>query len=148
MSIPLHTAPYQAESFRSRLTRTLLGRADQESRTFAPRCTKDLVEEELFFASRDLFSSLDLVFFDTTSIYFEGEGGQTIGELGHTKDHRPDLKQMVVGAVIDGEGRPICCELWPGNTADVKSLIPVVDRLRSRFSIGTVCMVADRGMIS
>ena len=103
--------------------------SDQESRTFAPRCTKDLIEEELFFGSRNLFSSLDLVFFDTTSIYFEGEGGQTIGELGHTKDHRPDLKQMVVGAIIDGAGRPICCELWPGNTADVKSLIPVVDRL-------------------
>ena len=53
-------------------------------------------------ASRNLFSSLDFVFFDTTSISFEGEGGETLGERGHTKDHRPDLKQMVVGAVIDG----------------------------------------------
>ena len=96
----------------------------------------------------DLFSSLDLVFFDTTSIYFEGEGGETLGKRGHTKDHRPDLKQMVLGAVIDNEGRPICCEMWPGNTADVTSLVPVVDRLRSRFSIGRVCIVADRGMIS
>jgi transposase len=102
----------------------------------------------LFFRNRDLFSSLDLVFFDTTSIYFEGEGGETLGKRGHTKDHRPDLKQMVVGAVIDNEGRPICCEMWPGNTADVTSLIPVVDRLRSRFAIGRVCIVADRGMIS
>ena len=75
------------------------------------------------------------MFFDTTSIYFEGEGGETLGERGHNKDHRPDLKQMVVGAVIDNEGRPICCEMWPGNTADVTSLAPVVDRLRSRFSI-------------
>ena len=55
---------------------------------------------------------------------------------------------MVVGAVIDNEGHPICCEMWPGNTADVTSLVPVVDRLRSRFSIGKVCIVADRGMIS
>lgn len=125
-----------------------LPESEQGSRTLAPRCTKDLIEEELFFRSRDLFSSLDLVFFDTTSIYFEGEGGETLGKRGHTKDHRPDLKQMVVGAVIDNEGRPICCEMWPGNTADVTSLIPVVDRLRSRFSIGRVCIVADRGMIS
>ena len=44
------------------------------------------------------------------------------------KDHRPDLKQMIVGSVLDGQGRPICCELWPGNTADVTTLIPVVDR--------------------
>jgi hypothetical protein len=125
-----------------------LPEAQQAGRTLAPRCVKDLIEEELFFRSRDLFSSLDLVFFDTTSIYFEGEGGETLGERGHNKDHRPDLKQMVVGAVIDNQGRPICCEMWPGNTADVTSLIPVVDRLRSRFSIGRVCIVADRGMIS
>lgn len=125
-----------------------LPEAQQAGRTLSPRCVKDLIEEELFFRSRDLFSSLDLVFFDTTSIYFEGEGGETLGERGHNKDHRPDLKQMVVGAVIDNEGRPICCEMWPGNTADVTSLVPVVDRLRSRFSIGKVCIVADRGMIS
>jgi hypothetical protein len=125
-----------------------LPEAQQAGRTLSPRCVKDLIEEELFFRSRDLFSSLDLVFFDTTSIYFEGEGGETLGKRGHNKDHRPDLKQMVVGAVIDNQGRPICCEMWPGNTADVTSLVPVVDRLRSRFSIGKVCVVADRGMIS
>ena len=55
---------------------------------------------------------------------------------------------MIVGTVLDGHGRPICCELWPGNTTDVKTLIPVVDRLRSRFGINRVCIVADRGMIS
>jgi len=115
---------------------------------FSPRCTKDLLEEGLFAHRRDLFSGLDLVFFDTTSIYFEGQGGDTVGRHGHSKDHRPDLKQMVVAAVLDNEGRPLCCELWPGNTADVTTLIPVVDRLRSRFGIGRVCIVADRGMIS
>lgn len=115
---------------------------------FAPRCTKDLIEEGLFHRHRNLFTGLDLVFFDTTSIYFEGEGGETLGQFGHSKDHRPDRKQMVVGAILDDEGRPICCEMWPGNTADVKSLLPVVERLRSRFKIQRFCIVADRGMIS
>jgi len=115
---------------------------------FCPRCTKDLIEESLFARRRDLFGSLDLVFFDTTSIYFEGQGGQTIGQFGNSKDSRPDLKQMVVGAVLDGKGNPICCELWPGNTADVKTLIPIVDRLKTKFCIGRICIVADRGMIS
>jgi len=123
--------------------------ADQCDMTrFAPRCTKDLIEERLFSRHRDLFSGLDLVFFDTTSIYFEGNGGETVGERGNSKDHRPDCKQMVVGAVLDQEGNPVCCEMWPGNAADVKSLIPVVDRLRKRFGIGQVCILADRGMIS
>jgi transposase len=56
--------------------------------------------------------------------------------------------QMVVGVVIDAEGRPVCSELWPGNTADVRVLLPIIDRLRSRFAVGRVCIVADRGMIS
>jgi transposase len=54
---------------------------------------------------------------------------------------------MIVGVVLDGEGWPISCELWPGNTADVTTLLPVVDRLRQRFHIGRACIVADRGMI-
>jgi hypothetical protein len=115
---------------------------------FAPRCIKDRIAEDLFTHRRDLFTDLQLVFFDTTSISFEGEGGQDIGQRGFSKDHRPDLYQMVVGAVLDGEGRPLCCELWPGNTTDVSTLIPIVDRLRSRFGVRRVCIVADRGMIS
>jgi transposase len=113
-----------------------------------PRCTKDLIEEQLFGRRRDLFTDLDIVFFDTTSIYFEGNGGATLGHYGHSKDHRPDEKQLVVGAVLDGAGRPICCELWPGNTADVTTLIPIVDRLGRRFHMRRICIVADRGMIS
>ena len=121
---------------------------DQKAATpFTARCNKDLIEESIFFDQRHLFSSLDLVFFDTTSIYFEGQGG-TIGKRGFSKDHRPDLNQMVVGAIIDDKGRPVCCEMWPGNTTDVKTLIPVTDRIRKRFGINSFCVVADRGMIS
>ena len=64
---------------------------------FAPRCTEDRIEEEIFF-------------------------------------HRRDDK-----------GQPICCEMWPGNTADVKSLLPVVESIRKRFGIRSFCIVADRG---
>ena len=106
------------------------------------------VEESLFAKRRDLFSKLDLVFMDTTSLYFEGAGGQTLGRHGFSKDHRPDLHQMILAVLLDGDGRPVCTEMWPGNTADTGSLVPVVDRLRKRFSIGRVCIVADRGMIS
>lgn len=122
---------------------------DQKAATaFAPRCNKDLIEESIFYDQRNLFSGLDLVFFDTTSIYFEGQGGETIGRRGFSKDHRPDLNQMVVGAIIDDRGKPICCEMWPGNTTDVKALMPVIGRLTKRFGIRSICIVADRGMIS
>ena len=121
---------------------------EAESAGLSPRCTKDVMEEWLFEERRDLFSTLNVVFFDTTSIYFEGEGGETLGEYGTSKDHRPDRKQMIVGVVLEESGRPLCCELWPGNTTDVKTLLPVVKRLKRRFHIGSVCVVADRGTIS
>ena len=122
--------------------------ADQGDRTLVARCIKDLVEERLFGRRRSLFTDLSVVFMDTTSLYFEGEGGATLGERGHSKDYRPQLNQMIVGVIIDQDGRPICSEMWPGNTADVTTLIPVIDRLRNRFAIDRVCVVADRGMIS
>jgi hypothetical protein len=114
----------------------------------APRCIKDVIEEQLFERRRDLFSELSVVFMDTTTLSFAGEGGEALGAHGHSKDHRPDLKQMVLAVVLDGEGRPLCTEMLPGNTADVTVLLPIVDRLRDRFAVGRVCVVADRGMIS
>ena len=114
----------------------------------APVCVKDLIEERLFDRRRDLFTDLSLVFMDTTSLSFQGAGGESLGANGYSKDYRPDLKQMVLAVVIDGEGRPVCTEMLAGNTADSTVLLPVVDRLRERFGIGRVCVVADRGMIS
>jgi DDE family transposase len=122
--------------------------AEQAHRTLAPRCTKDVLEEKLFERRRDLFSELAVVFMDTTTLYFEGRGGDTLGEKGKSKDYRPHLNQMVLAIIMDQSGRPVCSEIWPGNTADVTTLLPVIDRLRQRFAIGRVCVVADRGMIS
>jgi hypothetical protein len=109
---------------------------------------KDTLEETLFHSRRDLFTQSTLAFFDTTSLYFEGQGGQTLGHRGHSKDHRSDLMQMIVGAVLDQEGRPMSTEMWPGNQPDVTALLPVVDRMKRRFGLQRVCWVADRGMVS
>jgi transposase len=109
---------------------------------------KDKIEKSLWVERQDLFTNLSVVFFDTTSLYFEGAGGQSLGQRGHSKDSRPDLAQVVVGVVLDGQGEPLCCEMWPGNAADVKGLIPVLENIRERFGIGRVCVVADRGFIS
>jgi hypothetical protein len=109
---------------------------------------RDAVEERLFEKTKDLFSPLDLVFFDTTSLYFEGQGGEELGAYGHSKDHRPDRHQVVVGALLSESGRPLHCEIAPGNQTDVATLLPVVDRARERFGLSQVCFVADRGMVS
>ena len=104
----------------------------------SPRRTKDLIEEALFARRRDLFTDLDLVFFDTTSVFFTGEGGESLGQYGKSKDRRSDCKQMVLGMVIDGDGIPVCSEMWPGNTTDVTTLGRVAERLQRRFGVRRV----------
>jgi len=110
---------------------------------------KEEIEEELFRYDRDLFSTeLDLVFFDTTSLYFEGEGPEGLAYFGHSKDYRPSCKQMVIGVVMRRDGRSLCCEFWLGNMSDIESLKVVVGRIKQRFSIQRVIIVCDRGMVS
>ena len=114
----------------------------------SPRRTKDLIEEALFARRRDLFTDLDLVFFDTTSVFFTGDGGERLGQYGKSKDRRSDCKQMALGMVIDGDGVPVCSEMWPGNTTDVTTLDRVAGRLQRRFAVRRVCLVADAAMMS
>jgi hypothetical protein len=113
----------------------------------ARHCT-DAIEEALYEHRKSLFGAISVAFFDTTSLYFEGDGGATLGQRGHSKDFRPQLPQVVLGIVLDEQDRPIASFLWPGNTADVTALLPVVQRLRRRFGVERACIVADRGMIS
>lgn len=110
---------------------------------------KEEIEEELFSHERDLFSTeLDLVFFDTTSIYFEGEGPEELAFYGNSKDYKPAKKQMIIGVVMRRDGRPLCCEFWPGNMSDIESLKEVVGKIKERFSINRIILVCDRGMVS
>jgi hypothetical protein len=108
----------------------------------------DTVEEALYRHRQPLLGELSVAFFDTTTLYFEGRGGATLGQRGFSKDFRPQLHQVVLGIVLDSNDRPIASFIWPGNTADVTTLLPVVERLRTRFGVGRACVVADRGMIS
>ena len=107
----------------------------------------DTVEETLYRHRQPLLGELSVAFFDTTSLFFEGRGGATLGQRGFSKDYRP---QSSGGAGHRARWpRPADRLLpLPGNTADVTTLLPVVERLRTRFGISRACVVADRGMIS
>lgn len=110
--------------------------------------THQIIEEKLFARRHHLFSSLTLAFYDTTSLSFFGEGGATLGQYGHSKDKRPDLKQVVLGVVLSDDGTPIASHTLPGNTADITTFLPLVKRLQQRFGVQQITWVADRGMIS
>lgn len=110
---------------------------------------KQEVELHLYRKGLDLFNQgVDLVFFDTTSTYFEGMGWEGWALRGMSRDHRPDHLQLILGVVMRRDGIPISCEIWPGNTADVKTLVPILEALKKRFRIRKVVLVCDRGMVS
>jgi hypothetical protein len=112
------------------------------------RIMTEAIEEALYRHRRPLFGTVSVAFYDTTTLWFEGQGGVDLGRRGHSKDYRPHLAQVVLGIVLDETDRPLASFLWPGNTADVTTLMKVVERLRARFGIERACVVADRGMIS
>jgi len=110
---------------------------------------KDRLEQHLYERGRDLFNeALDLVFFDTTSTYFEGRGWAGWAKLGKSRDHRPDHLQLILGVVMRRDGVPVTCEIWPGNLHDTRTLVPILEGLKKRFRIGKVVLVCDRGMVS
>jgi hypothetical protein len=114
------------------------------------------VQEAVFFACADLLNlEVDLLFFDTTSTYFEaeadGSGDETdappFRALGHSKDHRPDLPQVVIGLAVTREGIPVRVWVWPGNTNDQTVITEVKDDLRG-WRLGRCVWVVDRGFSS
>ena len=110
------------------------------------------VQEAVFFAAANLLNlEVDLLFFDTTSTYFERDDAETgpgaFRVHGHSKDHRPDLPQVVIGLAVTREGIPVRCWCWPGNTNDMTVLGQVKDDLRG-WRLGRVITVVDRGFAS
>jgi transposase len=114
------------------------------------------VQEAVFFATADLLNlEVDLLFFDTTSTYFERDEPDPAGEngapafraYGHSKDHRPDLPQVVIGLAVTREGIPVRVWVWPGNTNDMSVIGEVKDDLRG-WRLGRVVTVVDRGFSS
>jgi hypothetical protein len=123
--------------------------------------TDAAVQEAVFFAVAHLLNlEVDLLFFDTTSTYFErdtedapadAEGGEQAGSgfrrYGHSKDARGDLPQIIIGLAVTREGIPVRVWAWPGNTSDQTLLPQVKDDLRT-WRLGRVVTVVDRGFNS
>jgi hypothetical protein len=110
---------------------------------------RDDLEKDLFVKDRDLFSqTLDLVFIDTTSTFIYRTEETKLRKRGYSRDRMPDYPQVVICLVVDKHGWPVAWDLLPGNTADTVAFVAMIKKLRERFSIRRVVVVADRGMIS
>ncbi|MGC8766061.1 MAG: IS1634 family transposase, partial [Brevinematia bacterium] len=110
---------------------------------------KEEIEFKLFEKERSLFNlKLDIVFYDVTTFYFESVKSDDIRDFGFSKDNKVNEVQVVMGLLIDREGRPIGYELFRGNTIDSKTMINVIKKLKEKFMIDRIIFVADKGLNS
>jgi hypothetical protein len=114
---------------------------------------KETTETQLYARLTDLTNlDLRLVMYDLTSTYFEGSSTPSTRfpsrAFGYSRDRRSDRPQVVIGLLCTGDGVPIAHHVFAGNTADVATLPGVLEDLATRFGVGRVCVVADRGLIS
>jgi transposase len=86
-------------------------------------------------------------FYDITSTYMEGSQC-VIAKLGYSRDHRPDLEQIVIALMVTPNGSPFYWKVLEGNTQDITTLPGVVKDLKQRFGLKTCHLVFDRGMVS
>lgn len=123
----------------------------------------DAIQHDVFFSVAHLFNlEVDLIYFDTTSTYFEIEENdpdeapprepgsdrpKTLRRRGHSKDHRDDLPQIVIGLAVTKEGLPVRCWVWPGQATDV-TLVERVKKDLTGWKLGRVVSVWDRGFVS
>jgi hypothetical protein len=108
---------------------------------------KGRIEKELYFRLRDLFSlQPDLVFYDLTSTYFEGQGPAELARCGYSRDSKPRHRQILLGVVMM-EGWPMAHHVFAGNRLDQTTLGEVVEDFQQRFGLQRVVWVGDRGMV-
>lgn len=116
---------------------------------------RDDVEATLFDrgGERDLFNQeLDVVFYDLTTLYFESTNDNPAdGELrrfGYSKEHKSDLTQVMLGLLVDKDGVPVGYQLFPGNTYEAHSLPAIIEKLKTKYHVRRMILVADRGIIN
>jgi transposase len=119
---------------------------------FLDDCHESL-EAALYMHRRSLFDKAELVYYDTTSTYFEcdepGDEPDAYGlrQKGYSRDLRPDRRQIVIGLAVDQQGLPITSDVYSGETSDTVTVVPMLTRLRA-LGLTRVVWVADRGMAS
>jgi transposase len=111
---------------------------------------KEALERHLVKRLGELFDlSYDLLLYDVTSTYFEGlANANPLAQRGHSRDHRPDCKQVCIALVVTREGMPLGYEVFAGNRNDVTTVEEVVETMEARYGIAERVWVMDRGMMS
>ncbi len=108
---------------------------------------KDTIEYSIFDKNINLFDmNVDLLLYDVTTFHFESQQADELRDFGFSKANKVNEVQVVMGLLVDTEGRPIGFELFPGNTFDGKTMIRMLSKLKNKFNLNQVIIVADKGL--
>lgn len=110
---------------------------------------KNRIEEQTIkFAINQFDFDFSIVFYDVTTLYFETFKSDDLRKPGFTKDNKPNQPQILIGLVVSKEGFPVAYEIFPGNTFEGHTLIPILKDFKSKHKIKNLTVVADAAMIS
>ena len=111
---------------------------------------KEALEKHLKEKLGTLFNlKYDLMLYDVTSTYFEGEAkANPLAKRGHSRDQRPDCKQVCIALVVTRDGMPLGYELFAGNRVDVTTVEEIVESMENKYGKADRVWVMDRGMTS
>jgi Transposase DDE domain len=111
---------------------------------------KPALEQHLVARLGELFAlDYDLLLYDVTSVYFEGAAAANpLAQRGHSRDHRPDCKQVCLALVVTRDGMPLGYEVFAGNRTDVTTVEDIVEAMEARYGMAQRIWVMDRGMTS
>ena len=109
----------------------------------------DSIKQKTFEHTKKIMpETIDILFFDCTTLYFESVETDDLRAFGYSKDHRFNTTQVVLALATNSDGLPIGYELFEGNKAEVKTLLACLNQWKDLFNIQSVCFVADRAMMS
>lgn len=111
--------------------------------------SKEKIEQYLFNMNRNLFNmKVDVVFYDVTTLHFESVRRDSLRDFGFSKDLKVNEVQVVLGLLLDREGRPIGYDIFRGNMCEGKTIKEALEKLRNSYQINKVVVVADKAMLS
>lgn len=100
------------------------------------------------YTKKILGNRVGIVFYDMTTLYFETESEDDLRKIGYSKDGKHQHPQIMIGLLVAAGGLPIGYEIFQGNTAETKTLIPILETMMDKFSVNKPVVIADSALLS
>lgn len=109
---------------------------------------KEQAEKIAYAHTKNVLRNITVVFYDMTTLYFEAEDEDDLRKIGFSKDGKFQQPQIMLGLLVGQDGYPIGYDIFEGNTFEGRTLLPILERFKTKYDFETVTVVADAGLLS